>query len=160
MLKNNFTNKAPDARFREELLTLSLPYTLPLTHYLLCVYEADGFNRKEIWLTPGRGDNTIEHILPQTIKVSTESGDYWIDQFGSLELCAAYRERMGNYAFLTKKAQSKALNKDFSAKKIVYQKETDMKLTQELTQYEHWTPETIKERQEKMADVWVDSISF
>lgn len=160
MLKTNFTNKAPDTQFREGLLTLSLPYTLPLTHYLLCVYEADGFNRKEIWTTPGRGNNTVEHILPQTIKVSTKWGEYWVDQFGSLEHCATYKERMGNYAFLTRRAQSMALNKDFTAKKIIYQNETDMKLTQELTQYECWTPETIKERQEKMTDVWVVSISF
>lgn len=160
MLKSNFLSKAPDTEFREELLTLSLPYTLPLTHYLLCVYEADGFNRKEIWTTPGRGNNTVEHILPQTIKASTRWGEYWIDQFGSLEHCAAYKERMGNYAFLTKRAQSMALNKNFSAKKIIYQNETDMKLTQELAQYECWTPETIKERQKKMTDVWVESISF
>ena len=98
--------------------------------------------------------------MPQTIKVSTKWGEYWVDQFGSLEHCAAYKERMGNYAFLTRRAQSMALNKDFTAKKIIYQNETDMKLTQELTQYECWTPEIIKERQEKMTDVWVVSISF
>lgn len=160
MLKQNFVSKAPDSQFREELLTLSLPYTLPLTHYLLCVYEADGFDRKEIWTTSGRSDNTVEHILPQTVRPSTECGDYWISQFGSVEGCTMHRERMGNYAFLTKQAQALALNKDFSAKKVVYSSKTDMRLTQELTHYEHWTPETIKERQERMTDVWVKSISF
>ncbi len=53
-----------------------------------------------------------------------------------------------------------ALNKDFSTKKAIYQRETDMKLTRELTQYECWNPETIKECQKKMTDVWVESISF
>ena len=62
-----------------------------LTHYLLCVYEADGCGRKEIWTTPGRGNNTVEHVLPQTVKPTTEWGKYWISQFGSVEDCDTYK---------------------------------------------------------------------
>lgn len=160
MLKEKFTEKASDAQFRAELLTLSLPYQSPLTHYMLCVYEADGFNRKEIWTSPGRSDNTVEHVLPQTIRAATPWGQYWLGQFGSIENCTLFEERMGNYAFLTRPAQSRAKNKDFPSKKDVYQNDTDMKLTQELVSFENWTPDTIKQRQEKMADVWVKSIAF
>lgn len=160
MLREKFSEKAPDAQFKAELLTLCLPYQSPLTHYMLCVYEADGFNRKEIWTSSGRSDNTVEHILPRTVNPSTSSGQYWISQFDSIENCILYQERLGNYAFLTKPAQSKALNKDFPSKKDVYQHDTDMKLTQELVSIENWTPAAINQRQEKMANIWVRSISF
>lgn len=160
MLSEKFATKAPDGQFRDQLLMLSMPYRQPLTHYLLCVYEADGCGRKEIWTTPGRGNNTVEHILPQTIKPTTESGQYWIKQFGSIENCDTYKERLGNYAFLTKEAQSKALNKAFNVKKAVYKEETDMKLTLELTECDEWNLKEINRRQERMADVWVKSISF
>lgn len=160
MLRDNFAAKAPDGQFRDQLLTLALPHTLPLTHYLLCVYEADGCGRKEIWTTPGRGNNTVEHVLPQTVKPTTEWGKYWIVQFGSVENCDTYKDRLGNYAFLTKEAQSKALNKAFEHKKVVYRDETDMKLTQELAACVDWNLEEINKRQARMADVWVKSISF
>lgn len=159
-LQKNFAAKAPDGQFRDQLLTLTMPYTLPLTHYLLCVYEADGCGRKEIWTTPGRGNNTVEHILPQTVKPSTEWGKYWVKQFKSLDNCDTYKERLGNYAFLTKEAQAKALNKSFDLKKVVYKDETDMKLTQELVQCADWNLNEINMRQTRMADVWVKSISF
>lgn len=160
MLSKNFAQKAPDGQFKEQLQNLSISYTLPLTHYLLCIYEADGCGRKEIWTTPGRGNNTVEHILPQTVKEDTEAGEYWIAQFGSIENCETYKERLGNYAFLTKAAQSKALNKGFEFKKIVYRDETDMKLTQELVQCSDWNLSELNKRQERMADVLVQSISF
>lgn len=160
MLRDNFAAKAPDGQFRDQLLTLAMPHTLPLTHYLLCVYEADGCGRKEIWTTPGRGNNTVEHILPQTIKPTTESGKYWIGQFGSIEDCDTYKDRLGNYAFLTKEAQAKALNKAFDYKKVVYRDETDMKLTQELVSCTEWNLDEINRRQARMADVWAASISF
>ena len=160
MLRDKFAAKAPDGSFRDQLLTLTMPYSLPLTHYLLCVYEADGCGRKEIWTTPGRGNNTVEHVLPQTVKPTTEWGKYWIRQFGSIENCETYKERLGNYAFLTKEAQSKALNKSFEHKKAVYRDETDMKLTQELVLCPDWNLNEINKRQARMADVWVKSISF
>lgn len=160
MLSKNFAQKAPDGQFKEQLQTLTISYTLPLTHYLLCVYEADGCGRKEIWTTPGRGNNTVEHVLPQTVKEDTEAGKYWISQFGSIENCETYKERLGNYAFLTKAAQSKALNKAFEFKKVVYRDDTDMKLTQELVHCTDWNLAELNKRQERMADVLVKSISF
>ena len=160
MLRDNFASKAPDGQFRDQLLSLTMPHTLPLTHYLLCVYEADGCGRKEIWTTPGRGNNTVEHVLPQTVKPTTEWGKYWISQFGSVEDCDTYKDRLGNYAFLTKEAQAKALNKAFHLKKVVYRDDTDMKLTQELALCAEWNLEEINKRQARMADVWVTSISF
>ena len=37
MLREKFLEKAPDAQFKAELLTLSLPFQSPLTHYILAV---------------------------------------------------------------------------------------------------------------------------
>lgn len=42
----------------------------------------------------------------------------------------------------------------------MYEHETDMKLTQELASIENWTPDAINQRQEKMTNIWVKSISF
>ena len=95
-----------------------------------------------------------------TVKEDTEAGKYWISQFGSIENCETYKERLGNYAFLTKIAQSKALNKSFEFKKIVYRDDTDMKLTQELVQCSNWNLIELNKRQERMADVLVKSVSF
>lgn len=160
MLSTKFEEKAPSADFREMLETISLPHTSPLTHYLLCVYEAEGCGRKEIWTSPGRNTNTVEHVLPQTVKPDTSDGQYWIDQLGSKEECDHYASKLGNYAFLTKKAQAKASNKAFDAKKAVYKTETDMKLTLELLKYSDWNAQNIEKRQKKMASVWVRYISF
>ena len=160
MLKTKFEEKAPDAKFKEALSNISIPYTSPLAHYLLCVYEAEGFNRKEFWTSAGRADNTVEHILPQEVNPTTSSGQYWIKQFDSQDNCSIYIERLGNYAFLTKTAQSKALNREFEHKKFVYSTETDMRLTKELTSYEDWNPQNIIARQAKMADVLTKAISF
>lgn len=160
MIKAKFSAFASDAQFEDQLQTLSLPYASPLTHYLLCVYEAEGFNRHEIWTSPGRFDNTVEHILPQEVDESTPEGQYWVAQFGGIEECSVYRERLGNYAFLTQKAQSKALNRDFDHKKKVYKDDTDMRLTQELTQYDNWNPVNMLDRQKRMATILVKKISF
>ena len=160
MLKEKFEEKAPDTKFKEALQNISIPYKSPLAHYLLCVYEAEGFNRKEFWTSPGRWNNTIEHVLPQDVNPFTESGKYWITQFKSLDGCDLYRERLGNYAFLTPTAQSQAKNKDFAFKKTIYKEETDMNLTKELLSYEEWNPDNLIERQNKMAQVLTEAISF
>ena len=152
--------EARDTDFEDKLASLSLAHTLFLTHYLLCIYEAEGCGRKEIWTSAGRKTNTVEHILPQSVPKGKTAGQYWISRFGSHDACMHYRDRMGNYAFLTKKAQGKASNSDFPTKKQVYETETDMKLTLELCQYPEWTAAAIEERQKRMAKVWVRYISF
>lgn len=159
-LKEKMEKEASDADFKDKLETLSLPYTQPLTHYLLRVYEAEGCGRKEVWTSAGRKTNTVEHVLPQTVTKGKDSGDFWIAQFGNEEACGLYSSKMGNYAFLTSKAQSKASNKDFAFKKSVYATETDMKLTQELCEYSEWTIKSIEKRQKRMTQVWVKYISF
>lgn len=160
MLKEKFEEKAPDVKFQEALQNISIPYKSPLAHYLLCVYEAEGFNRKEFWASPGRWNNTIEHILPQEVNPLTECGKYWIKQFNSIDGCDLYRERLGNYAFLTPKAQSQAQNKDFVFKKTIYKEKTDMHLTQELLMFDDWNSDGVNKRQNKMASVLTKAISF
>jgi len=160
MLSDRFSKHAPDSDFYEKLQTLTLPHTSALAHYMLCVYEAEGCGRKEVWVSPGRFTNTVEHILPQRVISGTTDGAYWISKFGSTDNCAAFMNRMGNYAFLTKSAQSKASNKSFEKKRKVYQEECDMKLTKEVAEYTDWTEDAIRQRQKKMAKVWVKHIGF
>ncbi len=160
MIKENFEKKTPDVEFQEVLSNISIPYKSPLAHYLLCVYEADGFNRKEVWADPGRKNTTIEHILPQDVDESTAHGKYWIKQFNSVDNCNLYRERLGNYAFLTPNAQSQAQNKDFEFKKKIYETETDMQLTKELLNFGEWNMKGVNERQMRIAEVLTKSINF
>ena len=160
LLREVFTQLAPDGEFKEELLKISIPHSQSITHYLLCVYEADGFERHEKWQSVGRKVNTVEHILPQKVDAGNEHGDYWIEQFDGKEACQTYMERLGNYAFLTQQAQNRANNKAFKYKREVYANESDMLLTKEIANCEDWNLEEINKRQERMADVWVNSISF
>lgn len=160
MLSDRFNKHASDSDFSEKLQSLSLPHTSALAHYMLCVYEAEGCGRKEVWVSPGRFTNTVEHILPQRIVGSTLDGTYWLNQFGSEDNCNAFKNRMGNYAFLTKSAQAKASNKAFDKKRKVYKEESDMKLTKEVSEYSDWNETTIRERQKKMTKVWVKHIGF
>ena len=160
MLKEKFEEKAPDVKFQEALQTISIPYKSPLAHYLLCVYEAEGFDRKEFWTSPGRWNNTIEHVLPQEVNPTTEYGKYWIEQFGSLDGCDLYRERLGNYAFLIPAAQSQAKNKDFAFKKTIYNEKTDMHITKELLSFDDWNPNGVNARQKNMASILTKAISF
>ena len=160
LLRNKFEEAAPDAKFKEALSNISIPYKSPIAHYLLCVYEAEGFNRKEFWTSPGRESNTIEHVLPQEVNPDNTSGQYWLTQFGNLDNCSIYEERLGSYAFLTRVAQSMALNREFEHKKFIYNTETDMRLTKELIDYADWNPDGINKRQLKMADVLTKAISF
>lgn len=48
MLRDNFASKAPDGQFRDQLLSLTMPHTLPLTHYLLFVLNHAANGNTEI----------------------------------------------------------------------------------------------------------------
>ena len=50
---------------------------------------------------------------------------------------------------------NQAANKSFDIKKQYY-RQSEIKLTQELYGIDKWTPESIKKRQEKLADIAVE----
>ena len=63
-----------------------------------------------------------------------------------------YVDRLGNLTLLGPSAQGRAGNKNFDDKKEVYETDTDMIMTRNLTQYNKWTIQEIEDRQKFMAD--------
>lgn len=148
-----FLKYAKDSEFKEHFKNITMNYRSEQTYYVLVEYEKTLHNN-EAWVTPGRKDVTIEHILPRTIDFSkTEDGEW-----GSLftkEDHEIYINKLGNLTLLGARGQSKVSNKKFSEKKALYSTYTDMKSTVELLKYDKWTKNDIEKRQEKIADAAV-----
>lgn len=87
----------------------------------------------------------IEHIMPKKIN----HADEWnIDA----EQHENYINRFGNLTLLGQEYNRSAVNKDFESKKKVYE-ESEIPMTQELTDYQTWIIEDIEKRQKKLAEV-------
>ena len=91
----------------------------------------------------------IEHIMPKIIN----HADEWnidADQHEN------YLNRFGNLTLLGQEYNRSAVNKDFESKKEIYQ-ESEIPMTQELTEYQTWTVDDIEERQKELANLalWI-----
>jgi uncharacterized protein with ParB-like and HNH nuclease domain len=100
----------------------------------------------------------IEHIAPQTMK----DPSLW-DGFAELD-SDEQREcitSIGNLTLLEKKPNIKASNNSFEVKKEFYaESSTEMLMTNELSKYEKWGVEEIKERGERLAKMAVKIWKF
>lgn len=150
-----FKELAPDNLFMDKVESLNVNYQSYSTYYMLTEYE-ESLHTNEPWRTTGRDTITVEHILPQTVKKDEDDGKYWIKQFGSIEECEVWRNRLGNLSLLGTGGQGKAKNKDFEYKKSVYKENTDMFSTKQLLDYDHWNKENLIDRQKKMAGKFVE----
>ncbi|MCC7570930.1 DUF262 domain-containing HNH endonuclease family protein [Candidatus Micrarchaeota archaeon] len=101
---------------------------------------------------------SIEHVLPQTLNRrywdaadwSDEDHSEWLHRLGNLILLSSNRNRaMRNYDFKTKKEGYFMINGV-----------TTFALSTSIVNQDVWTPETVRERQEKLIDVlrkrWID----
>jgi uncharacterized protein with ParB-like and HNH nuclease domain len=95
------------------------------------------------------GDNvSIEHILPQT-----PTDDYWLTRFDNEPIRNTWTNRMGNLVPLDGRKNYKPSNKPFDKKYEEYfAKKSDFDLMNELADCDEWTPETLKERHERLKD--------
>ena len=98
---------------------------------------------------------SIEHVLPQTVAVESEWERWW----PNAEDRVLWLNKIGNLIPLTKRHNSKAQNYDFSVKKEKYFKCTDTGITSyalatDVLNYSEWTPEIVKERQEKLINAY------
>lgn len=98
---------------------------------------------------------SIEHVLPQTVSPGSEWERTWSD----LEERAYWLNKIGNLIPLTKRHNSKAQNYDFTTKKEKYFKNNDIGITSyvlatDILNYSEWTPEVVKERQQKIIDIY------
>jgi len=87
----------------------------------------------------------IEHILPKKIR----SADEWnIDDHTHEE----YVNRFGNVTLLGQEYNRSAVNKDFASKKETYQ-QSEIPMTQALTDYKTWIVRDIGNRQKTLAKI-------
>ena len=151
-----FKSFSKDSVFKEHFKTVTMNPRSQQTYYLLVEYEKS-LHTNETWVTPGRKDVTIEHVLPRTVKF--DNGNLNKDEWASIftkEDWEVYVNRLGNLTLLGTKGQLKVSNKKFDEKKKLYQTYTDMKSTLEIASYSKWTKEDIEKRQGKMAEEAVD----
>ncbi len=96
---------------------------------------------------------TIEHVLPQTVKLGSNWDKLWPDSDQRKE----WVHRIANLVVLTKKRNSKAQNFDFDKKKTAYFAGThgvsSCSLTTQVLQTDQWTPGVVEQRQKKLLGV-------
>jgi hypothetical protein len=114
-----------------------------LIQYIYHVLET-----KDPYHFPTTSQASIEHILPQN---PTES---WYQSFGDKKVMASSEDKIANYALLEPNLNKECGAHIFSLKKKYYQ-ESAFSLTQELTNFEEWTPQSLRERQENLAKLAV-----
>lgn len=88
---------------------------------------------------------TIEHILPEN------APEAWEEFFPS-EDQERYTQRLGNLTLLESKKNKECADKLYDQKVEVYKSST-YALTRERSIYSEWTPESLKKRQTKLADL-------
>lgn len=126
--KNVFTTKTFDTRKTKEK---------KLVRYILVSFENQKFNKNYY---PLETDATIEHIFPENYMNS----EYRIDE--------AMLYRLGNLTLLEPKLNRECGNKSFEEKKEIY-KNSQYELTKELSDFEEWEVDTIRQRQAKLANI-------
>ncbi len=99
---------------------------------------------------------TIEHVLPQTVDISSE----WSHTWPNLDDRNLWVHRIANLLPLTQKRNSQAQNYDFDKKKTAYfggrQGVSSYALTTQVLNMTTWTPEVIKTRQVELLEVFAD----
>ena len=103
------------------------------------------------------GTVTLEHILPKKPKDLKE----W-SGFGDEDAASLWLERLGNLALLESAKNTTASNRKFADKKrLVYNADKcGILLTNELCDLSEWTPDTVKERQLRLAKLAAEVWSF
>ncbi len=121
-----------------------------LARYYLRALEMQVAGQSEPELVPNADQEVInlEHILPQ------KPSPAWshIDS----EIADDYYKRIGNMVLLKSSINAKAGNDGFSDK-ILYYRESAYKLTTEVASYPEWGPDQIKERQDELAKLAVQT---
>jgi len=94
--------------------------------------------------------STIEHILPEN------SGSVWDEHFQP-EDQPEYVNRIGNFTLLEASKNHKLDNEMPFEKKLEAYKKSAFKITADYLQFTEWSPETLNQRQQKMA-IWAKGI--
>ncbi len=101
---------------------------------------------------PPEADATVEHVLPRNPDPESFWHKVWPDAHKRRELC----DTLGNFILLPHEDNQLADRLDYREKKKVYFNGAggaQFALTRDLEQLDGWTPEIVRQRTEKLADI-------
>lgn len=143
-----FKTLPADSAFKQSFSVAQISRQNLARFYLTSLENAlNGSKIQELVPNPNVGHVNLEHILPQTLS------DSWQKKWKG-DVARGYLKRLGNLALLNSKENSKTGNDGFAKKSEAYAKSSFM-LTRQIAEFKEWTPESIDERQKKMADLAV-----
>jgi len=124
-----------------------------LARYYLSAIENyhRGQENPELLVNTNPDSVNLEHILPE------RSGDNWPD-FTEEEI-RTYVKRIGNLTLMKTKENNDFKSASFNIKKEKY-KESDLWITNSLVEYNVWNVESIKKRQEELAEIAIKAWSI
>lgn len=150
-LKEELKKLIPDdAQFKEKFITATVSTEKYARYYLRAIEnQQKGTQSPELIVDSDPDAVNLEHILPRTPNENWKN--FTEDQVISLP------NRIGNLTLMQNKLNSEQGNKPFFEKKICFQS-SQLWITKMIADnYNKWTPETIKNRQEKLADIAIQT---
>jgi len=143
-------NMPKDSEFLEKFKTAQFQES-DQTKYILDKLEIETYNTANEGIkVRNRFSVHIEHIAPKTMSnVNDWQGFAKLDD----ETRKEYITSIGNLTLLEKRPNIKASNNPFDEKKQFYtEKNTSMRMTQDLLKYDEWGVDAIERRSGKLAE--------
>lgn len=131
-----------DEKFKNDFQILA-PKKPGIIRYLLRKINQNSLKETKVIEDPNAVH--IEHIFPQK-----PADDEWINFAKNIR--NDYKNLIGNLILLGHKLNKQAQNKEFKDKKQYYES-SEIRITKELLSHNEWTPQTIKDRQNKFANL-------
>ncbi len=142
-----------DAEFKEKFITATVSTEKYARYYLRAIENHQkGKTSPELIVNSDPDVVNLEHILPKNPHASWSSF--------SEEQVTSLNKRIGNLTLMQNKLNSEQGNEPFSKKKV-YFASSDLWITKMIADnYSDWSPENIKDRQEKLAEIAVQTWSI
>lgn len=148
-LKLKFSRVIPsDTQFREAFKTATVSKQYLARYYLMALEKAKrGEENPEFIPNADTSAVNLEHIMPKT-----PDSSWSVDP----DTHRAFLKRLGNLAIMSSRLNSDVGNSSFLDKREIY-KESSFELTNGLYDYNTWDTETIRKRQEELADLAIET---
>lgn len=139
-----------DAEFKEKFIAATVSTEKYARYYLRAIEnQKKGITSPELIVNSDPDMVNLEHILPKNPHKN------W-SNFNE-EQIASLNKRIGNLTLMKNKLNSEQGNAPFSEKKIYFAR-SDLWITKMIADdYNDWTPDNIRDRQEKLADIAVQT---
>ena len=149
--KNQSNNMAlpTDKSLKSKLVNMNA-YAMRLTRWLLEKIENNG-NSAHLDMS----NLSIEHIMPQT------STPYWEEKAGVTgEEYTELVNTIGNLTLVTKPDNSKAKNKDFEAKKKIFEDTLHIHMNKTIYNLNEWNKDSIEERSNSIIEMLISMYPY